>query len=181
MKGKTRYNSEERQSSLHWERQAGVAGSVPPSARPSPARPHPPAGHKSGREGVWLGSVRDAECRVLGGAPRRAHGAGRPPPQRAGGDRQGQDEENDVSPSARRDGKRFPCLQGLWATPAAGAAPRKELLSKALRAAVFNEHLPLLSSSIKDWKTRLSYFLQNSSNSSKRKCKKAGKHCNYFR
>lgn len=34
---------------------------------------------------------------------------------------------------------------------------------------------------IKDWKTRLSYFLQNSSNSNKRKSKKAGKHRNYFR
>ncbi|NWU01774.1 RGS2 protein, partial [Urocynchramus pylzowi] len=34
---------------------------------------------------------------------------------------------------------------------------------------------------IKDWKTRLSYFLQNSSNSNKRKFKKAGKHRNYFR
>ncbi|NXD51538.1 RGS2 protein, partial [Corvus moneduloides] len=34
---------------------------------------------------------------------------------------------------------------------------------------------------IKDWKTRLSYFLQNSANSNKRKSKKAGKHRNYFR
>ncbi|OWK60961.1 Regulator of G-protein signaling 2 [Lonchura striata] len=34
---------------------------------------------------------------------------------------------------------------------------------------------------IKDWKTRLSYFLQNSSHSNKRKSKKAGKHRNYFR
>ncbi|NWT75019.1 RGS2 protein, partial [Prunella himalayana] len=34
---------------------------------------------------------------------------------------------------------------------------------------------------IKDWKTRLSYFLQNSSNFNKRKSKKAGKHRNYFR
>ncbi|NXQ28949.1 RGS2 protein, partial [Alaudala cheleensis] len=34
---------------------------------------------------------------------------------------------------------------------------------------------------IKDWKARLSYFLQNSSNSNKRKSKKAGKHRTYFR
>ncbi|NWH40359.1 RGS2 protein, partial [Chloropsis hardwickii] len=34
---------------------------------------------------------------------------------------------------------------------------------------------------IKDWKKRLSYFLQNSSNSNNRKAKKAGKHLNYFR
>ncbi|NXX60900.1 RGS2 protein, partial [Scopus umbretta] len=34
---------------------------------------------------------------------------------------------------------------------------------------------------IKDWKTRLSYFLQNSSNSTKMKSKKVGKHRTYFR
>ncbi|NXT89132.1 RGS2 protein, partial [Anhinga rufa] len=33
---------------------------------------------------------------------------------------------------------------------------------------------------IKDWKTRLSYFLQNSSNSTKMKSKKVGKHRTYF-
>ncbi|XP_002190759.1 regulator of G-protein signaling 2 [Taeniopygia guttata] len=34
---------------------------------------------------------------------------------------------------------------------------------------------------IKDWKTRLSYFLQNSSHPNKRKSKKAGKRHSYFR
>ncbi|NXP12697.1 RGS2 protein, partial [Thinocorus orbignyianus] len=34
---------------------------------------------------------------------------------------------------------------------------------------------------IKDWKTRLSYFLQNSSNPTKMKSKKVGKHRTYFR
>ncbi|NXX86249.1 RGS2 protein, partial [Urocolius indicus] len=34
---------------------------------------------------------------------------------------------------------------------------------------------------IKDWKTRLSYFLQNSSNATKMKSKQVGKHRTYFR
>lgn len=144
-------------------------------AAPSPARPR---GYKSGRAGrggvrlgsarlgsAQLGSARHAERIAAGGAARRAHGAGQPPPQRARGG-QGQDEENHVSAAG---------LSRLLLAPLArGDSP-------AVSSAVANRHVPLLPSSIKDWKTRLSYFLQNSSNSNKRKSKKAGKHRNYFR
>lgn len=70
IKGEKTDDAEERQSLLYWEGQAGVAGSVPPSAQPSPARPAPGGAIRAGSGGTGrvgcLGSGRASSVASAG-------------------------------------------------------------------------------------------------------------------